>query len=159
MTKEEFEKTHCPCGSQRCPGAFDKEWAEGCPEYRKLVLGIEDKPFEIPRNIVIDTMRKDLSGSEYQGRFGHDKIDELTQPGFYILPFRTYNPDGKRNIPVQVLSVFSHEGAQCIVVYSGDFMWVFYYNGNEQCFKPNFEPQKYETVLDWIDLDNENNDD
>ena len=45
------------------------------------------------------------------------------------------------------------------MVYSGDFMWVFYYNGNEQCFKPNFEPQKYETVLDWIDLDNENNDD
>lgn len=158
MSTEEFVKTHCPCGSQRCLSAFDKEFAEGCPEYRKLVLGIEDKPFEIPRNIVINTMLKDLSGSEYQGQFGHDKIDELTHPGFYVLPFRTYNPDGKRNIPVQVLSVFNHEGAQCIVVYSGDFMWVFYYNGSEQCFKPNFEQQSYEMVLSWMDLNNEDND-
>lgn len=99
----------------------------------------------------------DLSTPEVQGRFGHDKIDQLKEPGFYKLPFRTYSPDGQQNIVVQVASVFSVDHlSQCIVVYDGDFMWSFYYNGAEQCFKPNWDNSRYEIVLGWIDMENEN---
>ena len=31
MSKEQFEKEYCTtCGSQRCPGIYDKEWSQGC---------------------------------------------------------------------------------------------------------------------------------
>lgn len=35
MTQKEFEQTYCMmCGSQRCGGASDKEFREGCIHYQ-----------------------------------------------------------------------------------------------------------------------------
>lgn len=102
----------------------------------------------------------DLSTPEVQGKFAYDRIDELTKPGIYKLPFRTYNPDGIINIVVNVVSIFSCEHLdQNIVCYDGDFMWVFYYNGNEQCFKPNWEDDPLKDVYNWMDLEHDEDDD
>lgn len=101
----------------------------------------------------------DLSMPEVQGKFGHDRIDALTKPGYYKLPFRTYKPDGVRNIVVNVASVFSCEHLdQNIVCYDGDFMWVFYYNGSEKCFKPNWEADPLEDVYAWMDMEDNGED-
>ena len=102
----------------------------------------------------------DLSMPEVQGKFGHDRINSLTKPGIYKLPFKSYSPDEIKNIVVNVVSVFScDELDQNIVCYDGDFMWVFYYNGNEQCFKPNWEDEPLDAVYRWMDLENNKEDD
>ena len=45
MTTEEFIKTHCnECGSQRCTGANDETWRQGCYEYKALVEGVAEQP-------------------------------------------------------------------------------------------------------------------
>ena len=45
MTIDEFIKTHCNgCGSQRCPGANDETWSQGCHEYKALVEGVAEQP-------------------------------------------------------------------------------------------------------------------
>ena len=101
----------------------------------------------------------DLSTPEVQGKFGHDRIDALTKPGYYKLPFRTYMPDGIRNIVVNVVSIFSCEHLdQNIVCYDGDFTWVFYYNGSERCFKPNWEDDPLDDVYNWMDLEHDEDD-
>ena len=108
---------------------------------------------------------KDLTSAEAQGHFGHDQVDGLTQPGNYRIPIRTYN-DGKgehhRSIAVEVVSVFVDRGTQLIVVPDDmhDYYYIFYYNGNEQCFKPNWDPDEdYQKVLNWINIEVETDED
>jgi len=102
----------------------------------------------------------DLTRPESQGSFGHDRIDELTEPGFYKLPFKAAKPNGEiyqRDIAVHVVSVFPSHG-QSIVVEDTfhDFEYIFYYNGNEKLFKPNFEGgPSLDEVYDMIDFEAE----
>lgn len=94
----------------------------------------------------------DLSIDEVQGKYGHDKIDMLQTPGIYKLPFK-FN-DSIKNIKVNVVSVFSCAHLQqCITVFDGEFFWSFYYNGNEKCFKPNWENASMNDIYDWMNLD------
>lgn len=45
MNIEEFINTHCnECGSQRCTGANDELWRQGCYDYKALVEGVAEQP-------------------------------------------------------------------------------------------------------------------
>jgi len=107
----------------------------------------------------------DLTKENAQGHFGHDQIDGLTQPGNYRIPIRTYTDDKgehHRSIAVEVVSVFVDRGTQLIVVPDDmhDYYYIFYYNGNEQCFKPNWDPDEdYQKVLNWINIEVETDED
>ena len=96
----------------------------------------------------------DLSSKNLQGSFGHDKIDELKVPGHYKLPFKCYNSENDtiKNIVVNVVAIFSVNNLeQCITVFDGEFFWSFYYNGGEQCFKPNWENASIDEIYKWMD--------
>lgn len=57
MTIDEFIKTHCSgCGTQRCPGANDETWRQGCHEYKTLVEAVAEQPkgVDLPKITFID---------------------------------------------------------------------------------------------------------
>lgn len=117
----------------------------------------------INTNIPVRNGIADLTGKEFQGRFGHDAIDAIIGPGKYRLPFKVYHHNKEtdtstqstENIAVEVLAVF-YEHGQNIVVTDGerDFFYIFYYNGAEQRFKPNWDyTDETEKVFEWIDIE------
>lgn len=81
----------------------------------------------------------DLTAPEFQGSYGNDRIEALTSPGLYKLPFRSYNPDlnGKVELEVNVVFVTDESARmQVIMVKFDDGSYQdFYYNGSEQKFK------------------------
>ena len=101
----------------------------------------------------------DLTEKNAQGNFGHDQIDALTGPGNYRIPIRAYkdsNGEYHKNIAVEVVSVFYDHGTQFIVVPDDmhDYYYIFYYNGNEKCFKPNWDANEdYNKILNWINIE------
>ena len=90
----------------------------------------------------------DFSLPEFQGHYGHDRIDQLVEPGYYTLPFM----DSYGHlivISVNVEDVVNDGRAQIIVVRRKDDNFQdFYYNGFQKMFKPLSEPWVVENTYD-----------
>ena len=96
---------------------------------------------------------------------GANFVKNLSVPGNYKIWIRSYNSktgELRRAIAVEVVSTFFDNGTQFIVVPDNmhDYYYIFYYNGNEKCFKPNFNPdEEYEKILNWINIEVETDED
>ena len=75
----------------------------------------------------------DLTGISFAGKCGHDKIDALTKPGRYILPFKDLEGPTKAK-EVEVIAI-ADVRMQIIMVKTEHGYFDFYYNGNERQFK------------------------
>lgn len=78
----------------------------------------------------------DLTDQKYQGKFGHDCIDELKEPGFYILPFTGKGPNQVKSRKVEVFEIVVSPIASGQYIRTGKTTW-YHYNGVNQCFKPS----------------------
>lgn len=96
----------------------------------------------------------DFSLPEFQGHYGHDRIDQLVEPGFYALPFM--DSHGHTTVvSVNVESVVNDGRAQIIVVRRKDNNFEdFYYNGFAKVFKPLSEAYEDMTYDEWWDENN-----
>lgn len=75
----------------------------------------------------------DLTGVQFAGQYGHDKIDALTKPGRYILPFKDLEGHTQAK-EVEVIAI-ADVRMQIIMVKTEHGYFDFYYNGNERQFK------------------------
>lgn len=92
----------------------------------------------------------DLTGAEFQGRWGYDVVDLLDKPGIYILPFADYSDPNKimnNWSPREVNVVHVHKdpewygvGEHLILVEQDGQYQDFYYNGNQKIWKFNSNP-------------------
>ena len=87
------------------------------------------------------------------GKFGYDVNDDLTKPGLYTIPIPNYSDnetrDGYEWIDVDIIKVLTYPKVRGHVILGYDEnnksqMW--YYNGNQKCFKRVFQDGIYGEV-------------
>lgn len=89
----------------------------------------------------------DLTGKDVQGCYGHDIINQLTEPGTYTILVKSCKTGKPVAVTVEVIAV-ANARMQLILVKTKNGYLDFYYNGNEQLFK-HFTEKGYRLWEQW----------